>query len=81
MRDGNVLRRHLRAAALKLNMDIKNMALAENILCNLDGRSGSKPEGRPGATASFSHRHHHGNLCEVRSRISAASGCNVTDGS
>jgi len=73
MRDGNVLRRHLRPAAIKLGNrpQESNVALATDVLCYMDDRSRRKPKGSATSHAALSHLDHHGHLRSTRTRQSA----------
>jgi integrase len=72
--DGNVMRRHLRPAALKLGIDPKKATWRSlrTSCATWMIEAGRKPEGRARTDAARSHRHDDGHLRKTRVRKSAA---------
>jgi hypothetical protein len=78
--DGNVLRRHLRPAALKIGIDPKKATGRSLTSCaTWMIEAGANPEGRARTDAAHSHRHDHGHLRATRARESEA-GSDTHDG-
>jgi integrase len=81
MNDGNILRRHLRPAAIKLGIDPKKgtwRSLRTSCATWMIG-SGCQSQRRTGADAPFTHRNYHGHLRATRTR-KPATGRGENDG-
>jgi hypothetical protein len=70
MRDGNILRRHLRPAALKLGIDPKKATWRSlrTSCATWMVEAGRKSQRRARTDAALPHHHHHGHLLPARAR-------------